>query len=194
MTDLLSVEDIKKALGAFAGEQRAPPSPPQPPAPICHPGPRTPQGRRVGVLVFQTCPGGTWIGWGGRAPCPSKRKLVGAKGWEGWGPGPRKGPGSWRALGTSPLARGGAAGMHAFSATLTETPTVCRALHAQRGRAGPTTVRTPSPWLGASFQRPERVVTFPKLVLRSALPNPWVSLGCNFQPRCPGRGAAASPF
>lgn len=27
MTDLLSVEDIKKAVGAFAGEQRAPPHP-----------------------------------------------------------------------------------------------------------------------------------------------------------------------
>lgn len=73
MTDLLSVEDIKKAVGAFAGEQRAPPTPalsplprPRPlcthggrsfPAPLC---PRTPSGAggEVGVLGISQTPSG----------------------------------------------------------------------------------------------------------------------------------------
>lgn len=38
MTDLLSVEDIKKALGAFAGEHR-PPSPASPASPVLYPHP-----------------------------------------------------------------------------------------------------------------------------------------------------------
>lgn len=80
MTDLLSVEDIKKAVGAFAGEQRAPPTPalsplprPRPlcthggrsfPAPLC---PRTPSGAggagRWGSSAFlRLHPGGTWSG------------------------------------------------------------------------------------------------------------------------------------
>lgn len=42
MTDLLNAEDIKKAVGAFSGEQRAPPpslSPCPPPAPLHSAGP-----------------------------------------------------------------------------------------------------------------------------------------------------------
>lgn len=73
MTDLLSAEDIKKALGAFAGEQRPCPLPsPSTPTPHPPPGPgalcpRIPSGargggdgggkgdpRRAGVSVSQT--------------------------------------------------------------------------------------------------------------------------------------------
>lgn len=92
MTDLLSAEDIKKAIGAFAGEQCTPPphlalSPRPFPAPGGTPliplrsllsfsrpriGPH-PQGWLLGPFPSKTCTGCT--------PCPSHTKLRGSEGW-----------------------------------------------------------------------------------------------------------------
>lgn len=85
MTDLLSVEDIKKALGAFAGEQRAPT-----PSPVLYPHPPPwplPLSLRASCRGRRGAEGGGASSgrdlgrWGSRAPCPGHRKLGAAKGW-----------------------------------------------------------------------------------------------------------------
>lgn len=99
MTDLLSVEDIKKAVGAFAGEQRAPPHPSPlpsstPPAPVharraglpsaplsAHPVGRR-RGGEVGVLGISQTPSGRDLEPVGRQDALREQpKVAGAKGW-----------------------------------------------------------------------------------------------------------------
>lgn len=93
MTDLLSVEDIKKALGAFAGEQPPSPSPlPSPttpaPAPLrpCIPSgaPGAEGGGAGGEWESSACPILVRAGLGSvgkPCACPGHRKLGAAKGW-----------------------------------------------------------------------------------------------------------------
>lgn len=71
MTELLSAEDIKKAVGAFTGEQRAPlPALPLRPSPwpLRPRGPRAPRGRSVLPCAPLLCPciprGAGWAGMG----------------------------------------------------------------------------------------------------------------------------------
>ena len=102
MTDLLNAEDIKKAVGAFTGEQRAPLRIPRPSSTTLVPAPRgvprlasLPQRssapasfgalveRGRGSTVFpKLCPGGTWRRErGGEIARPAGQpKLAGAKG------------------------------------------------------------------------------------------------------------------
>lgn len=175
MTDLLSVEDIKKALGAFAGEQCAPP--PLPSTLTHHPGP---------CNSLSMHPVGGALGGGGGAEgrewessaCP---KLVleglGSVGKPSTLPRPRKTwghqrlggcagragvpakvedrrPGSLWALRTSPL--GGRRGCRRapFSPTPYLAPHCGQgSSHPAVGRAGPTTVQTACPQGSEPFPR-----------------------------------------
>lgn len=92
MTELLNAEDIKQAIGAFAGEQRAPlliPFPPHP-FPLIHhlrPGTRS----VLPTFLLPTHPAGCWRGpgRGGHQPfrelrgggLPQTQKLEGSEGW-----------------------------------------------------------------------------------------------------------------
>lgn len=113
MTDLLSVEDIKKAVGAFAGEQRAPPFPqPSPlihaPRPCAHTagGPpqrpsvraprRAPAGRRGGGPRHFSNSIRAGLGAGREAGRPARatetcwrQRLGGGTARIDWGPGPK---------------------------------------------------------------------------------------------------------
>lgn len=97
MTDLLSAEDIKKAVGAFAGEQRAPlpiplpasPTPaPAPPGPASSPAPLGPCVRLGADGAGRGCPQHfpnavlAGLGWVGRLGALSEQpKLGGDTGW-----------------------------------------------------------------------------------------------------------------
>lgn len=81
MTDLLSAEDIKKAVGAFAGEQRGPPPSPLPsptapaPAPLCVCVRSVPAGQGAGSSAFPKVRAGLGSGGEARHPAPETENL-----------------------------------------------------------------------------------------------------------------------
>lgn len=161
MTDLLSAEDIKKAVGAFAGEQRAPlpsplPSPtalaPAPPRPSARASGRRQQGREWGSSAFPKVREGLRSGGEARHPAPETENLRTAQaGCPAAGTGvPNQGrrPGGRQdlrvlvpALDFPFKARGrGCRHLRPLS-----DPFWTGSSHPVVGRAVPTTVRTPHP-------------------------------------------------
>lgn len=181
MTDLLSVEDIKKALGAFAGEQRAPLLSP---LSTCthHPGPCTPPSLHPvgrggagsgGPPHFPNSSVRGHLDRAGRpGTLPERTKTCGC---QRLGPGPRTRPGSLRALRDFPFRhRAGCRHVCLLPTPHLDPPPRPRSgqgsSHPAVGMPPPLSER-PARGSEPLSKGPGNKVTFPKPASCSALPN-----------------------